>query len=177
MRRITIDRPLAKVRGIKRRLRAIDKWSDSFDGYFPSEHSSERYWNCKLPVLDRLVAPPITTNEIQAHCASALLRAIKHLSAAKPEQFKNAIVTALITYPDMFGSEICIFFDNEYYESFFKRNSEWESLILIEGKSLSEKLDFQLAESFTETGFDFSSKDEWEGEVTTFEQEWWSYRA
>ena len=177
MRRISTDRPIAKVRGIKRRLRAIDKWSDSFEGYFPSEHSSERYWNWKLPVLDRLVAPPITTNEIQAHCAKAILKAVEHLSTAKPEQYKNSIVTALITYPDMFGSEICVFFDKEYYESFFKRNSEWESLISIEGNSLSESLGFKLPESFTETGFVFSTKEEWEGEVTTFEQEWWSYRA
>ena len=177
MRRISTDRPIAKVRGIKRRLRAIDIWAHSFEGYFPSEHSSERYWNWKIPVLDRLVAPPITTTEIQAHCANALLKAVKHLSTAKPEQYKNAIVTALITYPDMFGSEICVFFDNEYYESFFKRNSEWESLMPIKCKSLSESLGYQLPKLFTETGFVFKTKDVWEGKVTSYEQEWWSYRG
>lgn len=62
MRRISINRPKEKVRGIKRRLRVLDKWADSFEGYFPSEYAHEKYWNWKLPVLDRLVGPPTTQN-------------------------------------------------------------------------------------------------------------------
>lgn len=177
MRRMSFDRPRAKVRGIKRRLGAIDKWSESFEGYFPSEYSTEPYWNWKIPVLDRMVEPPTATSRIQAHCAKAMLNAAQHISAAKPSQYKNAIVTVLITYPEMFSSEICVFFAPEYYESFFKRDDEYQSLVPIKGKSLSKSLAFPIPSAFSEAGFIFKTKDEWDGDVTTFEGEWWSYGA
>jgi hypothetical protein len=177
MRRISPDRPKQKVRGVKRRLRALDKWADSFEGYFPSEYASERYWNWKLPVLDRLVGPPTTTDEIQKHCAEAILRAVKHLLDAKPEKHGHVVVSALITYPEMFGSEICIFFDKDYFDSFFDRTSEWQSLTPIENNELSLSLDFEVPFPLTQKGFIHKTKDEWEGEVITNEEEWWSFYA
>lgn len=177
MRRITINRPKEKVRGIKRRLGVLDKWADSFEGYFPSEYAQEKYWNWKLPVLDRLVGPPTTTNEIQAHCSQAILRAAKHLFEARPEEYSQAVVSALITYPQMFGSEICIFFDKDYFASFFDRNCEWESLTPINGEELSKSLNFDVPHPFIQSGYIHTTKDEWEGEITTYEEEWWSFHA
>ena len=177
MRRISINRPRAKVRGVERRLRALDKWADSFEGYFPSEYSQEKYWNWKLPVLDRLVEPPTTNHEIQACCAQALLRAAKHLFEAKPEGYDQAVVSALITYPDMFSSEICVFFDRGYFDSFFDRNSEWQSLSAIPDRKLSNSLSLEVPSPFIQSGYLYRTKDEWEGEVTTYEGEWWSFHA
>ncbi|MHA7000258.1 DUF3916 domain-containing protein [Aeromonas schubertii] len=177
MRRISVNRPKEKVRGIKRRLRALDNWADSFEGCFPSEYADEKYCNWKIPVLDRLVGPPTTTNEIQAHCAQAILRAVKHLFEARPDEYNYAIVSALITYPQMFGSEVCIFFDKEYYDSFYDRNSEWQSLTPIENRKLSSVLNFDVPNPIIQKGYVHRTKDEWEGEITTYEEEWWSFSA
>ena len=177
MRRISVKRPKAKVRGVERRMRALDKWADSFDGYFPSEYSQERYWNWKLPVLDRLVEPPTTSDEIQSRCAQAILRAAKNLLEARPKEYDQAVVSALITYPDMFSSEICIFFDREYFDSFFDRNSEWQSLSPIPDRKLSKLLSLEVPSPFIQSGYLYQIKDEWEGEVTTYEGEWWSFYA
>lgn len=175
MRRISLNQPKEKVRGIKRRLKALDDWADSFDGYFPTEYANEKYWNWEIPVLDRLVGPPTTTEDIQRHCARAILRATEHISNAKPDAYKDAIVTSLITYPQMFNSKICVFFDPEHFESFYKRDSEWQSLDKINDKHLSKELGFKLPKFLNETGYLYSSKDEWEGEITTFEEEWWCF--
>lgn len=177
MRRISFNRPKEKLRGLKRRLRALDKWADSFQGYFPAEYADEKYWNWKLPVLDRLVGPPTTNIEIQTHCAKAIMRATDHLLEARPSECKHAIISALITYPHMFGSEICIFFDTDYFESFFQRNSEWQSLTPLKTKELSKSLKFNLPNGFIQTGYIHKTKDEWEGKITTFKEEWWSYHA
>lgn len=177
MRRISVCRPKEKVRGIKRRLRSLDKWVNSFEGYFPSECANEKYWNLKLPVLDRLVGPPTTTNEIQAHCAQAILKAAKYLLDARPVECSSAVVTVLIAYPQMFGSEICIFFNKEYYDSFYNRNSEWQSLTLIQGKQLSKELKFEVPHKFVEIGYTHKIKDECDGEVSIYEEEWWSFSA
>jgi len=164
------------VRGAKRRLRALDRWADSFEGYFPVEDADEKYWHWKLPVLDRLVKPPTTTKEIQSHCAKAILRAVIHLSNAKPPQFKSAIVTALITYPEMFGSELCIFFDSDYFESFYDRDNDWQSVKPMKSGSLAKHLGFEVPDTFIEVGYIHQAKDDWEGETKVFKEEWWSYR-
>lgn len=175
MRRISINRPKERVRGIRRRLRALDKWADSFSGYFPTEYSRGKYWNCKLPVLDRLVGPPTTTREIQARCARAILKAAEHILAAKPDDHRGAVVTALMTYPQMFGSELCVFFDRSYYKSFFERNTEWQSLTPIHHRSMSTSLGFETPKQFGERGFIHRTTDDWDEEVTTSEEEWWSF--
>ena len=112
-RRINVSRGdrYPKIRGIKRRLKALDRWANSFIDYFPAEHARSKYWNYKIPVLDILVSPPKTTRKIQSRCASSLITAANHLLEGRPAELADTKITALITYPDMFGSELCIFFD------------------------------------------------------------------
>lgn len=177
MRRISFYRPKEKLRGIKRRLIALDKWADSFEGYFPSEYSSENYWNWKIPILDRMVNTPTTTKELQVHCANAMLRAASHIEKSRPEESKSAIVTVLLTYPDMFSSEICVFFDKEYYEGFFERSGEEQKLTKLSSGSLVQDLGLVLPKGFNEVGYHCVIKDEWEGKVSVYEEDWWSYRG
>ncbi|HHI78552.1 MAG TPA: DUF3916 domain-containing protein [Planctomycetes bacterium] len=177
MRRISVQRPKEKLRGIKRRLKALDKWSESLIGFFPTEYANEKYWNWKIPILDRMVNRPTTNKGIQAHCARAILRAASSIEKAKPENMKDAIVSALLTYPDMFDSEICVFFCNDYFSNFFIRNSENQKLIKLERGSLLSELGITSINGFEETGFHFVMKDRLEGEASIYESEWWSYRA
>ncbi len=177
MRKLSINRPKEKVRGVKRRLVAIDAWADSFEGYFPSEYKNESYWNYKIPVLDRLVNPPTTSSAIQRHCVLAMFRAMKHLSDAQPDACKDAVITALIKHPYMFGSELCIFFDREYYQSFYGRNNVHQSVNCIsEGVELSNRLNFVVPKILKEKGYIHRFTDDLEGEWKQYEEEWWSYQ-
>ena len=177
MRRLSFNRPKEKLRGIKRRLKSIDSWANSFEGYFPSEYSQDKYWNCKIPILDRMVNQPTTTKELQAHCAKAMLRAAYLINKAKPSSHNQSIVTVLLTSPDMFSSEICVFFDTDHFKSFYTRDSKHEKLIPISNKSLLNELNIEVNNGFNESGFKYLSREEWDGEIISFEQEWWSYRA
>ncbi|MEL6927743.1 MAG: DUF3916 domain-containing protein [Cyanobacteria bacterium J06600_6] len=149
-RQINVTKRQGKIRGIKRRLQALDRWADSFKDCFPIEHADQKYWNYKIPVFDILVRPPRTTRKIQAHCAQALIKAASNLLEARPLKLSSAKVTVLITYPDMFGSEVCIFFDLDYFDSFFYRQSEYETLTQLDNKlSLATQLNLKLPPEFT----------------------------
>ena len=82
-RRINVTKRQPKIRGIKRRLQALDYWANSFRGYFPVK-CDDRYWNYKIPALDILVNRPTTTTKIQRRCTKALIEAAHHLLAARP---------------------------------------------------------------------------------------------
>jgi len=176
MRQLNIGREKKKLRGVKRRLRALDYWADSAKGYFPSEDADEKYSNWKIPVYQGLVEPPTTNIAIQKHCIYALLRAANYFVEAKPKEMEHAIVTVLIPYPDMFSSEICVFFDQDYFVEFYQRNNEWQSLTPTTEPQLSSTLDFIVPAPFSEVGFHHKIQDKDEDEIFTFENEWWSYR-
>ncbi len=176
MRRVSVHRPKEKVRGIERRLKAIDAWADSFEGYFPSEYKKNSYWNYKIPTLDRLVNPPTTSIDIQKHCVLAMFQAMEHLAIAKPDECSDAIITTLIQYPKMFHSELCIFFDKEYYDFFYTRNNTDQSLTpIVENVRLSDKLNIRVPKIFNEKGYIHNYTDDWEGNWKQYSEEWWSY--
>ena len=176
MRRRSFNRPKEKLRGIKRRLKALDKWADAYEGCFPLDSVNEKFWNCKVPVVDRLVNPPASNKKLQAHCATAMLRAACFIQQAKPANLPYAKVTVLLTYPDMFDSELCVFFDKAYFKRFFSRNSPDLSLTPLQGKSLLKQLNIYLPQGFKESGFHCIINDEWDGENHQTIQQWWSYQ-
>ncbi len=177
MRRRSFNRPKEKLRGISRRLNALDKWADSFQNYFPSEYSGEKYWNWKIPILDRMVDRPTTTKELQQYCANALLKAASYIETSKPKELESAIVTVLLTYPDMFDSEICVFFNTDYFDSFYEREGEEQNVKRISNGSLAETISLSIPKGFEEVGYQHTLREEWEGEVSVFVEEWWSYVA
>ena len=183
MRRIGIRQNYSrtKIRGIKRRLNALDRWSQSFAGYFPTKYSERKYWNYKIPVLDILVNRPATTSRIQARCINSLIQAANHILAARPPDLSYAKVTILITYPNMFGSEICIFFKEDYVNSFFNRSDRYQSLTLLDKeKSLTTKLGVRLPEIYEEIGFEFKiyndAYDDALDGFNNYSEQWWSIR-
>jgi len=175
MRRRSFSRPKEKLRGVNRRLRALEKWSNNFENHFPIEHSDEKYWNYKIPVLDRMVNSPTTSEYIQSHCINAIFHAANQIHNAKPKSMDNAIVTALITYPDMFDSEVCVFFDSKYFNGFFKRNDENNKMEPITNRSLLNLLNIKRPPSCEEVGYNCVITEHYDGKNHFYEQEWWMY--
>ena len=177
MRRRSFARPTEKLRGVERRLRALDRWADSFEGTFPVRRHGEPCWNCKLPVLDRLVAPPQTRPQIQSRAAAALLRAADRLRESRPAGAHDALVTALVTWPDMFFSELCVFLDEDHLGWFFTRDESSGSLVPTSRPSLSRTLGFEVPAGFDERGYDFRHVEVGDGHRIETDEQWWSYRA
>ena len=142
-----------KLRGVKRRLRALQQWADSFQGYFPTDlPPTERYWNWKIPVQANLVMGRYTTPEIQAQCAQSLIDACQHLMQNKTGAAKNWRVTAVICLPDFFTSEICIFKDESYFDSHTQEAESPCGTSSHLNSSLAEDWQLQLAPGSSELG-------------------------
>jgi len=172
VRRISVDNPNAKVRNPARHVRALRDWAEGFAGNFPAEHAGLRNFKWKIPVLDRLVRPPTATAAIQAQCAQCLIDAAAHVAAAKPADLAQARVVAFIDLPDMFGSEVCVFFGEAYFRSFTDRDTDYQRWTpLPKGRSLVEEMGLRLPDGFVVLGFAEVIHDEETGE--TCEGEVW----
>ncbi|VVO85985.1 hypothetical protein PS874_01923 [Pseudomonas fluorescens] len=81
MRQIALsNKPL---RGIPRRLRALERWATSFrDEFHPRSGHMECYTHWKIPVHASFVQGPQAKIEVQAFCIQQLLEAARHLSKA-----------------------------------------------------------------------------------------------
>lgn len=119
MRRLDLQ-PKKKLRNPGRHLRQLARWPDRIVDQIPDSTAlvDQRYWNFKLPVVDKLVEPPYATNAIRRACLVALFaaaEAVEH-SARRPEHCR---VACLVTTPFLFSSEVTIFLSEDYFHSFF----------------------------------------------------------
>lgn len=107
-----------KVRGVPRRMRALKRWAEGFEGYFPEGLTEgHMYHNYKVAVHESLVEGKQATADARRQAAQSLIDACAHLIAAKPASADPFRVLATICLPDMFSSEVCIYSDRDYYHS------------------------------------------------------------
>jgi Protein of unknown function (DUF3916) len=137
-----------KLRGVPRRLRALSKWSAQFEGcYYPRSAAGEKYTHCKIPVLSSLVNPPHTTKEIQTQCMNYLLQVADCLARSRPENATDYYrVACLFTLPYLFSSEVTVFYDPDYYWSFFGDTHE------LAPRKLSTGFGILVPDGFVERG-------------------------
>jgi hypothetical protein len=152
-----------KLRGIPRRMRALERWSSTFTGlYRPRSAEQERFFNWKIPVHVFLVQGRQTNAEIQSFCVTQLLKAATHLAtasrAAANEYYR---VACLIVWPWLHQSEITIFYDKAYYQSFLGRENT------LAPRLISDKLSLSVPPHFLEHGHDVTQPDD------LVAVEWW----
>ncbi len=134
----------------------MQAWASQMDDWFPTGpiREDKGYDHYKIPVESWLVAPPIATDAVYARCANAILAAAVNLAKAKPERFQLARVAAIIGHPDMFGSEVCVFFDPQYWRTFAARDSEDDRWRALPAEcSLSARLGIAVPSGFIEQGY------------------------
>jgi hypothetical protein len=161
MRQIALTKK--KLRGIPRRIRALEKWAQGFSGYArPRSEKLERYFNWKIPVHSALVQGRPTNVEIQSRCAAVLLEAARFLSEASSGTSNGYYrVACLLTWPWLHQSEVTIFYDKEYYESFLGKANA------LAPKRISEELSLSVPSYFLEHGHDVTQPED------TVPIEWW----
>lgn len=172
MRRLALSDK--KLRNIPRRLRAISRWADSFEGWFLEDFPVRRgFENFKIPVIETLVEGKQTTPAIQAHCAQQLINAAAHLIQARPDDTPECWVVAGILVPDMFSSEVCVYIDkSRYLGSTQPFEYDYFRQTRITGRSLANEWGLILPPGLHEVGFHFIHEDEG-GEQ--FESEHWYF--
>jgi len=141
-------------------MRALRRWSgrigDDFD-WRPYEGRGYFHW--KLPVLSSIVEGPSAREAVQARVAQILIDAARNLVAKRPAGSSGAKVVAIVSLPDMFGSEVCVFFDPSYLANFMRRETGeeiWSPAI----ESLADRWKLSLGKGFKEVGFNYLRRDE-----------------
>ena len=118
MRRFDLH-PLRKLRNPARHLRQLAEWPERIVAQLPmaDEIAGERFLNFKVPVYAKLVDPPHATVETQRACLEAVFAAVEAIerSALRP---KDCRVACLVTTPFLFESEVTLFFDEDYFQTF-----------------------------------------------------------
>ncbi|WP_160106682.1 DUF3916 domain-containing protein [Pseudomonas izuensis] len=160
MRQIALsNKPL---RGIPRRLRALEHWASTFrDEFHPRTEHMERYTNWKIPVHEALVEGPHARIENQAFCIQQLLEAANHLSNAAERSQGYYRVACLLVWPWVHQSEITIFYDRDYYLGFLGETNT------LKPERISDVLALRIPEHFIEHGHDVTQADD---EVAV---QWW----
>lgn len=153
MRRLTTGNK--KLRGIPRRLRALERWAAGFSGQVhPRSPDMERYQHWKIPVPGALVQGPQAHIEHQAFCAQQLLEAAAHLSRAADRSQGYCRVACILVWPWLHQSEVTVFYDRDYYLGFLGQANA------LAPQRLSDRLALVLPESFVEHGQDVTQPDD-----------------
>ncbi|MGB3125254.1 MAG: DUF3916 domain-containing protein [Pseudomonas sp.] len=172
MRRLSLTNK--KLRNIPRRLRALTRWADSFEGCFYEELPSHPdYVNERIPVIENLVEGKQTTPEILAHCAQQLIRVAGYLAEARPDDTSECWILAAIQVPDMFSSRVCVYTDKNRYLG-HTQPFDYENFrqTRITDRSLASEWSLNIPPGLQEVGFHFTHEDD-EGE--TYESEHWYF--
>jgi hypothetical protein len=118
MRRLD-TRPAKKLRNPQRHIRSLARWPEWIELDLPesAELAARRYWAFKIPVFSKAVEPPHATLEAQRACFAALFAAAETVerSRLRPQSCRIAV---LATTPFLFNSEVTLFADEEYFQSF-----------------------------------------------------------
>ncbi len=118
MRRLDLH-PAKKLRNPARHLRQLARWPERIADSLPDAAglAGERFWNFKIPVFSKVSDPPHATAQTQRACIAAVFAAAAALEASSRRP-AGCRVACLLTTPCLFGSEVTLFFEEDYFRSF-----------------------------------------------------------
>ena len=156
-------------------LRAFREWAAALgEDWDWAPYEGRGYFHWKIPVSYAFVSGKGARLAIQTRCVQVLIDAAAALAARKPKSLRHTRVVAIINLPDLFASEVCVFFEEAYFEGFAPRDSEDQTWTAI-GDSLAYRWGLQLPTGFGEVGYstvtrdvDYGSNRVEEGEVWMF---------
>lgn len=130
-----------KVRGVKRKCNKMVKYVNGLTEFFPEANLDFGYWHLHLPVAQEFIDSIKTPHPVRRLCIQLLIIRAKHLIDIKPELDINIRVVACIQLPNLWNSQIIVFFGESYFESFFDRNNECQKWILLDSnRNISKEL-------------------------------------
>lgn len=126
MRRLDL-RPSKKLRNPGRHLRLLARWPErivgevsALPGRDPEAHLGGRFWHFKVPVFQKAVDPPHATVEMQRACLATILAAAEAVERSQRRP-ADCRIACLVSTPSLFNSEVTLFFDEDYFQTFLPR--------------------------------------------------------
>lgn len=145
-----------KLRNIPRRKRALARWAARFAGRVVAPQGDERFCHWKIPVHLHMLQGQQTTPERQTFCIQQLLIAAQHLltAAPAPPSHRYYRVACLIVWPYLHQSELTIFYDQDYYQSFINTTQP------LPASQLLQHLALDLPQGWQAIGVDVTQPDD-----------------
>lgn len=133
-----------KIRGQRRKLKKllenIEDIQPKFDfkGRYEHFHTPRGWW----------ISEGKTYGGIKTAFCKKWLEKTAEIIKSKPENGRFCRVTASVTAPGFWNSQITIFYDEDYYNTFFHRKGPYQTWTAIENKSFAKErgIDTPLAE-------------------------------
>ena len=112
-----------KIRGLKRKSRNLENRIISYTEFFPEEE--DRYWHLHLPCRSNLIDSIKTPFSLRRSIIQLLIDRTNHLINSRSEELElgYAHVLLALNFPNLWNSQIIVFYDQEYFRNFFDRNS------------------------------------------------------
>lgn len=116
-----------KQRGQRRKLDAIRK---NMDYFTPFQNLSSAYEHFHVPG-SMFLQHPKTAGKVKTDFCREWIRKTEQIMEQKPAGLSFCKVVSVIDIPNLWDSQIIIFYDKEYYDTFFDRRGPeqvWEPL-------------------------------------------------
>ena len=135
------------------RLRRLDRWVRQTRGTFPQQDNG-RLFHKELAPLDLHPAEDDTQlNALRRAIAQAHVNVAANFMAARPRE-ALAKVAAVVRWPNSEWSQVCVFFDLDYFRSFDVREGEQQRWTLLPtNRSLSRELGLRVPVRLRERGY------------------------
>ena len=174
--------PDKKLRGRERYLRMMRRDLTALGRWFPESGAwTGEYDNFRMPVYQKLLDARHTGQPVRKEALELLVTATKRVADNRPANAPECRVGALISWPALFYSEVCVFFDRTYEQRFLperylnngtaqRQNFEdsWTEGHPVQ-KNLFEDLGIDIPKGFTAAGWCEKGYDADYGETYTCE--------
>ncbi len=126
-----------KSRGQRQKFKRLLKNIEEIEGYKDIDDINKwgfEHFHVPCPVwLDK----PKTSSKIKTAFCKAWIRKTEEILKEKPREFEFCKVVCVICIPKVRDSQIIIFYNQNYYESFWNRHNEYQDWTEIsDGRSL-----------------------------------------
>ncbi|MGE6348250.1 DUF3916 domain-containing protein [Bacillus mycoides] len=120
---------------MKRKTKTLIKRIEDSTKAFPSTFYNDEYWHMPLPVLQTFIDSSKTPRKIKRLCIQTLLNQANQLMKMKPNDTNTFRVVVMISTSNLWGSQIIIFKNNNYFYNFFNRDNAFQKWIPLSNTS------------------------------------------
>lgn len=119
----------SKSRGQKRKFKILLGWIDQIEPFKdkkePFKDTDKDFEHFHVPCGPWL-AKPKTSSKIKTDFCKIWLEKTEEFIEKKPKELPFCKVVAAITYPNVRNSQIIIFYDEQYYKTFWDRKGPYQ---------------------------------------------------
>lgn len=143
-----------KQRGLYRKCKNMVRLISEQTEVFPKPHQDSVSWHLHLPVFHGLVDSSSTPSGVRRLCVQTLISRAQHLASIAPTSEIQTRVVAAVSLPNLFDSQIIVFFGSKYFDKFFNRNTETQRWTrLPQNRSLVQEWRIRIPAEFSERGY------------------------